>query len=182
MRMWSRERWLIALAVLASLGCGIFSTVQVTAIAVGPGTPLPPINVPVVPPPGQPPPTPVLPVIQLEHGGARVMSQSQTFQWNTGAGGYGGSGASGPPGSGPQLTLPLGSSLSIVITYPSPPALLLVTEMDGSGIPVTATTFTPASLTTPYTPTQSGTYQLQVMAQWTAENFVLAQFALEVTP
>ncbi|MGQ0601928.1 MAG: hypothetical protein ACT4QE_09565 [Anaerolineales bacterium] len=170
---------MLIVLMLAALGCGVISTsVQVTAIAVGPGTPLPPINIPVLPQPGNSIPTPVLPVIQLDYAGTRVASREMKYQWQSGAGSsVGGGGVNALP-----LTLPLGASLDIVVTHTALPALLVVTELDANGVPAHTTTLTPISLTTAYTPTQSGMYELQVLAQWTADNFVLAQFAMEVTP
>lgn len=178
MRRHNAFRMLIVL-MLAALGCGVVSTsVQVTAIAVGPGTPLPLINIPVVPQPGNSIPTPVLPVIQLEYAGTRVASRETKYQWQS----AGGNSVGGGGMNAPSLTLPLGASLDIVVTHTAPPALLVVSELDANRVPAHTTTLTPTALTTPYTPTQSGTYEIQVLAQWTADNFVIAQFAVEVTP
>jgi hypothetical protein len=163
---------------LAALGCGVVSTsVRITAIAVGPGTPIPPINVPSVLP-GNPAPTPALPVIQLDYAGTRVMSREMKYQWQS----AGGSPLGGSGSNTPSLKMPLGASLEIVVTHPALPALLMVSELDTNGAPRNATTFVPTAPVMSYTPTQSGVYELQVFAQWTADDFVVALFAVEVTP
>jgi hypothetical protein len=173
--MWMRQT--LALFGLLALGCGAISTsVQVTTIAVGPGTPIPPINIPVVPP--NPQPAPMLPVIQLEYAGTRVTGRETQYLWQAGSSqGAGGGGAITAP-----LTLPFGAGLDIVVTHPTQPALLVVIELDANDVPVYTTTLTPTALTTAYTPTRAGQYDLQVLAQWTADTIVIARFAVAVTP
>jgi hypothetical protein len=163
--------WRLALFILlASLtsGCYVFGPFIVPVPASRGG------------PPGGASPTPTLPTIELEYAGTQVAGTQTFFNWRSSSGGY--SGSSGvAPGTTPALSLPSGASLNIVVTL-STPATLWVVELDGHGVPANSTTLTPTSNVTPYTPSRSGAYQLQVTAQWAVENLVMTLFALNVTP
>jgi hypothetical protein len=123
-----------------------------------------------------------VPTIQLEYAGVRVSSLESSWNWSTSNASYSGSGmnASGSPGT--RLSLPAGSSIDILVAHSSPPAVLWVAELNGSGAPITAQALAPTSNTTPYTITATGSYKLQVMAEWSYQNLVSHIFELAVTP
>jgi hypothetical protein len=161
---------LVSLLALLTSGCFVFGfgvgrAVRVTMVA-----------------PRSISPTPQIPLIQLQYGGQSVIGIQHFYQWNTPNLSASGGGGLPPPGSSTRLSLPLGSELDILISPSSPPAALWVAELDGSGIPTQTTVLTPTSNVTPYKPSTSGKYRLQVTAEWTYENFVTYIFELEVQP
>jgi len=137
----------------------------------------------IVPPRGGPPPTPVLPILRLEYAGSAVSGGQQSFSWATGSSGMWVSGSGPwPPHLRETLAVPAGASVDIVVGHSSPPAAIWVVELDSAGIPKASTALTPTSSTVSYTLSTSGSLVLQVMAQWTYQNYVVYLFSLEVGP
>jgi hypothetical protein len=130
-----------------------------------------------------PPPTPVLPIMRLEYAGSAMTGVQQNFSWVTGNSSVAGSGrGSWPPYLPDTLTVPARAGVDIVVGYSTPPAALWVVELDSTGVPQASTALTPTSTAVSYTVTTSGGVFLQVMAQWTYQNYVTYMFSLDVKP
>jgi hypothetical protein len=127
------------------------------------------------PPSATPPP---IPTLELEYQGNRVPGAQTFFTWQTSHGTFNGHGGGLPV----TLSVPVGASLNVIVNHPSPPAMLWITELDSAGVPVTSTPFDLVSTPMAYTPSQSGLFQLQVTAQWAAQNIVMYTFHLNVQP
>lgn len=143
---------------LAALACGPMVSVQVTAVAIGPGTPLPSINIPLSGLVGTATPAPPAPEIFLEHNGAQFA-----------------------PNSAPNvLKLKTGESVAIVVRAPTLPAVLWISELDANGLPLATAMLTPTTVSTAYTPHSTGPFRLKVTADWAYPTSVTNVFDVEV--
>lgn len=148
---------LLSLALM-TLACGPMVSVQVTAVAIGPGTPLPNINIPLSGLVGTTTPTPPAPVIFLEYGGAQF---AHNFAPNV-------------------LKLKTGESVAIVVRAPALPAVLWISELDANGLPVATAVLTPTAASTTYTPQSTGHLQLKIIADWAYPTSATNVFDIEV--
>jgi hypothetical protein len=168
---------LVGLLVLAApllAGCLFpgFAVRTYTATAVlGPGRP-----------PGAPP-TPSVPVIQIEYNGGVLRGVLANYEWSTPN--YSGSGSNWggrwPPPFPGTLGAPAGQSVDIVIGG-SAPATVTVSEINSQGVPVAATVFAPASSRIAYPLARTGRYGLQVVAQWAVGQQATYYFEVDVGP
>ena len=94
----------------------------------------------------------------------------------------GSSSGSWPPHLPGTLTVPAATSIDIVVSHSPPPAAMWIVEIDSAGVPTSSTALTPTTTTIPYTLSTGGSLILQVMAQWTYQNYVVYLFSLEVGP
>ncbi len=165
---------LIGLLSLFLAGCGTFPwrVVRLAPTVVPPRGPAPIV-----------PPTPVLPILRLEYAGNAMAGERQSFNWTSGGSGMGGSSSgSWPPHLPGTLTVPAGTNIDIVVSHSTPPAAMWVVEIDSAGVPTSSTALAPTTTAIPYTLSTGGSIVLQVMAQWTYQNYVTYLFAVEVKP
>lgn len=156
---WPKKiRWAFITLLLATLACGPMVSVQVTAVAIGPGTPLPSINIPLSGLVGTATPAPPPPEIFLEYAGTQFS----------------------PNGAQGALKLQTGESLAIVIRAPTLPAVLWISELDANGWPLATATLTPTAASTLYTPQNVGPLRLKIIADWAYPASVTSVFEVEV--
>jgi len=152
-------RWALITLLLATLACGPMVSVQVTAVAIGPGTPLPNISLPLSGVLGTATPAPPAPEIFLEHSGTQFApNQTQNI-----------------------LKLKTGESVEIIIRAPTLPAVLWISELDANGLPLATATLTPTAANTAYTPQSTGPLRLKIIADWAYPDSVTSVFDLEIT-
>jgi hypothetical protein len=162
---------LISSISLFTTGCMVFGFGTVKAIPVG----------------GPPPSQPVqaqAPTIHLEYLGSPVAGVEGNFSWHTANSGSSGSGWGGtwPPNFPGTLTVPVGQSIDIVVSYGQHPTALWVAELNGRGGLTSSTALMPASNVSTYSLSNTGRYALMVTAQWSYQDYVTYYFALEVQP
>lgn len=154
-----RIHFFISSLILMTLGCGPMVSVQVTAVAIGPGTPLPNISIPLSGLVGTATPAPPAPEVFLEHGGTQFApNQTQNV-----------------------LKLKSGESVEIVIRAATLPAVLWISELDANGLPVATATLMPTAASTTYTPQSTGPLRLKIIADWAYPASMTSVFDLEIT-
>jgi len=162
---------LISSISLLTTGCMVFGFGTVKAIPVG------------GPPPSQPPQAQA-PTIHLEYSGGQVAGVEGNFSWHTANSASSGSswGGTWPPNFPGALTVPVGQSVDIVVSYGQHPAALWVAELNGRGDLTSSTALTSTSNVTAYPLSSTGRYALMVTAQWSYQDYVTYYFSLEVQP
>ncbi|MBL8046472.1 MAG: hypothetical protein JNL09_08025, partial [Anaerolineales bacterium] len=70
-------------------------------------------------------------------------------------------------------------SVEIVVRAPTLPAVLWISELEASGLPVATAMLTPTAASTTYTPHSIGVFRFKVTADWAYPISVTSVFAVE---
>ena len=135
-------------------------------------------------PPG--PPGAQLPAIQLEYNGQRTAGVPSEYRWlvtGPSTSDWQGGSAWAPNLSYPgTLSAPLGQAIAVVVSYPSPPAALRITDLDSLGLPTASSVLTGTSSLIPYTASRAGQDIWMVEAFWSHDQHVSYLFSVDIRP